>query len=140
MGNLNITVDVDLSYVNLGMPFNGTEGGRYLVNDLVPNKNNNSNWRIKNRFEIFDVYNNGKDFGGKLRVIHDRFVSVHGNDTVQLTKSSLYPKIAHRKSFEDAKLRIGLIVRHEKLENIANFIFDFFSTQNLKTIVRFESS
>lgn len=90
LSKLNISVDVDISYINFG---------KYSMsqNETI--------------FELFDVYNNGNDLGGELRVVHDRFVAIDKNDAIRLTESALYPKIVYRKRFEDITLRIGLIVR-----------------------------
>lgn len=60
-------------------------------------------------FEIFDVHNNGYDFGGKLQRTIDRYMFVQ-NDSVLVTKSVLFPKIVHRRFLTDVTLTIGIPV------------------------------
>lgn len=73
-------------------------------------------------YEIFDVYNNGYDLGGKLRVLFDRYFIISNNtDSFNLSKSILYPKIITRQYLNDITLRIGLIVRNIPI-NINVFI------------------
>lgn len=60
-------------------------------------------------FDVFDVFNNGYDLGGKLKVFFDRQLTIK-NDSVTLTNSKLYPKIIHRKYVNDVALNIGVTV------------------------------
>lgn len=59
---------------------------------------------------IYDVYNNGRDLGGKLQVIFDKCLAIMKNHTIYLTKSNIYPKIVNRKFLNDITFRIGIHV------------------------------
>lgn len=77
---------------------------------------NESKYRIKTklsgrRYEILDVYNNGHDLGGKLQTIFDRHLVWKESGAVSVTESTIHPKMARRKLFNDCTLRIGLMVR-----------------------------
>lgn len=46
---------------------------------------------------IFDVYNNGHDFGGKIRVVFDRYISL-SDEFFSVTDSTFHSKISARKN------------------------------------------
>lgn len=43
-------------------------------------------------YKIFDIYNNGFHWGGKLRKLFDRYMIIDQNERVRLTHSNIYPK------------------------------------------------
>lgn len=59
-------------------------------------------------YKMFDVYNNGFTWGGKMKKILDRYILVDQNDRIHLTKSNIYPKVHHRRFLDDITLRIGI--------------------------------
>lgn len=65
---------------------------------------------------MFDVYNNGYDLGGQLRIEFDRKLIIISDGRAISTKSLLYPKVVRRKKLNDVVLRIGLMVsfKYEK--------------------------
>lgn len=73
-----------------------------------------------NVIEIFDVYNNGHEFGGKLKMLFDRYLLIK-NNSVSLTVSVLYPKVVRRTSLNDISLNIGLPVTFTLYMKISRF-------------------
>lgn len=61
-------------------------------------------------YDVFDVYNNGYDLGGQLRIEFDRKLIIISDGRAISTKSLLYPKVVRRKKLNDVVLRIGLMV------------------------------
>lgn len=66
-------------------------------------------FKSKTQYEIFDIYNNGFTWGGKLRIVFNRLLEVRNQEIYGLTFNN-YPKTIQRKSFDDITLRIGLSV------------------------------
>lgn len=87
--NISLNVDVDISYINFGQ-------WCYIESDK--------------HYKMFDVYNNGFQQGGKLKVVFDRHLVITKNDSIYFTKSMVSPKISKRKNFSDLTLRVGLHV------------------------------
>lgn len=56
------------------------------------------------------MYNNGRDLGGRLQVIFDRFLVIQDNEKIYLTESQVNPKTVQRKFMSDITMRIGIHV------------------------------
>lgn len=59
-------------------------------------------------YDVADLFNNGYEYGGKLKAIIDSQIMIDSNETVHIFKMYYYPKIRQRKFLEDIKLRLGL--------------------------------
>lgn len=58
---------------------------------------------------MYDVYNNGFDIGGKLRILFDRYLVVdHDRQLAYLSESAIQPKVARRRFFKDITFLLGV--------------------------------
>lgn len=61
------------------------------------------------QYKVFDVYNNGYKWGGKLKVIFNKYlIHENNNHKIYTTKSNI--NSIQRKSLNDITLRIGMDV------------------------------
>lgn len=63
------------------------------------------------RYEVFDVYNNGFESGGRLQIAFDRHLLLGSNSSIVLTDSQMFPETIHRKFLNDVTVRVGVLVR-----------------------------
>lgn len=77
----------------------------------------------KTYYKLYDVYNNGYNFGGKLRIIFDRYIMLTLNNDIFFTESIFYSKIAYRNHLNDITIRIGVIVNYN--HNSIKIWYDF---------------
>lgn len=102
-----IFLNADISYINFGQSIdnNGQVSFEDLISVII-----HYFWLSRRRqYQVFDIYNNGYDFGGKLQIIFDRYFTIK-NNTVDFNQSNLYPKTVHRKFLNDISVKIGIPV------------------------------
>lgn len=83
----------------------------------------NCHYFSEQRYEIFDVYNNGIIWGGKLQKTNDGYFIVKSNGQIQFYKTNNQPKAFKRKFFDDVTLRIGLGVNINFIKNDLIFLY-----------------
>lgn len=108
--NISIFVDADVSYINFGIE---NEMNRYVTSILFFYKNDDKqNWKMFSVkwFEVYDIYNNAFELGGRLRVNKYLNVFIDNNETISIENIINGPKTVHRKYFDDVTLHVGAVV------------------------------